>query len=274
MSRIDNLSQPNFRDILRRIHALENAAPMNNAAVGRSGFEVYDGGTINVSSGNIIGAGIFSWQGSFSQSGSTTLSGATTIAGPTGITGKLTVQGATDVTGPFNVTGVTKLNGPTTVGADLEIVAGGLFKAGQSVINPDGSAKFGLFDIAANGNLSSKGTLEIDGVTTLKNDLNVVTGGKIKAGSLEIEPANGGQINFDGGSIAAGALGMLINNVTKLSLAAPSVILQSTSGVSLSAGAVSFNVTGGGFRFTGAPTTTSGTPNVHMSADGVIFRKI
>ena len=54
MSRIDNLNRGEFADILRRLRTLETASPMNNGAVGRSGFEVYDGGTINISDGHLI----------------------------------------------------------------------------------------------------------------------------------------------------------------------------------------------------------------------------
>lgn len=205
MSAINNLSQPQVSEIFRRIKALENAAPMNNGAVGRSGFEVYDNGTINVSSGNIIGAGVFSWQGSFSQSGTSIISGSTTISGPTGITGQLTIQGTTSVSGSFTVTGPTKLNGVTDVGGAFTVTGdtklngktdvGGAFTVTGLTKLQGNTTVSGTLD--ATGAMSTKSTLSVEGVTTLKNDLNVTTGGKIKAGQMTIDPtANGGSIVF------------------------------------------------------------------------------
>lgn len=212
MAMINNLSQPQLGEIFRRLHALENAAPMNNGAVGRSGFEVYDQGTINVSNGNIIGAGTFSWQGSFSQSGTSILSGSTTIAGPTGITGTLTIQGSTSVTGPFTVTGVTKLNGVTDVGGAFTVtgdtklngktdVGGAFTVTGLTKLNGNTTVG-GTIDVT--GAMATKGTLSVEGVTTLKADLNV-TSGKINAGGMVIDPvANGGSLRFPSGHVLYG----------------------------------------------------------------------
>ena len=234
MTNINNLNTPNVPKLERRVSKVESGAPMNNAGVGRSGFEVYDGGTINVSNGSIIvngaltGGGIFDW------------------------TGSLAASGVNDFTGTNNLSGENHLLGPTDVAGDLDLIAGGLFRAGESEIrpdgsakfgtlniesdgtltsgdfelNPDGSAKFGLFDIAANGDLTSKGTLDIDGVTTLKKDLNVTTG-KIKVGALTIEPIAGGQLNFTDGAISrSGTFGMLANDAIAVELAAPVVKLS------------------------------------------------
>lgn len=189
MANINNLNTPSIPKLEQRVRAVESGAPMNNAGVGRSGFEVYNQGTINVSNGNIIGAGTFSWQGSFSQSGTSVLSGSTTIAGPTGITGQLTIQGATSVTGPFTVTGVTKLDGKTDVGGAFTVT--GLTKLdGNTTVS-------GTLDVT--GAMATKGTLSVEGITTLKNDLRVVSGGKITVGQMTINPtANGGSIQFPG----------------------------------------------------------------------------
>lgn len=199
MANINNLNTPNIPKLEQRVRAVESGAPMNNAAVGRSGFEVYDNGTINVSSGNIIGAGTFSWQGSFSQAGNTTFSGSTTLAGPTGVTGSLTVQGATSVTGPFTVTGVTQLNGKTDVGGAFTVT--GLTKLqGNTTVS-------GTFDVT--GAMATKGTLSVEGVTTLKSDLNVTTG-KVKVGTMTLDPASAsGAINFANGAQVASASNVL-----------------------------------------------------------------
>lgn len=240
MSAINNLSQPQLGEIFRRLKALENAAPMNNGAVGRSGFEVYDGGNINISNGSITingsltGGGAFGWTGSFNQSGTTTLSGSTTIAGPTGITGALTVQGATSVTGPLTVTGVTKLNGTTDVGGAFTVTGdtklngktdvGGAFTVTGLTKLQGNTTVSGTLDVT--GAMATKSTLSVEGVTTLKNDLNVITGGKIKVGALTIEPIAGGQLNFTGGAISRSAsFGMLANDAIAVELAAPVVKL-------------------------------------------------
>ncbi|MGP5391283.1 hypothetical protein [Glutamicibacter arilaitensis] len=114
--------------------------------------------------------GILDVAGTFNVSGTSTFSGALTIAGPTGITGDLTIQGVTDITGQLNVTGPTSLDGVTTIGgdttitglldvegrttisADLELLTGGKFIAGQTTIEPSGKASFGDFVIDPDSN--------------------------------------------------------------------------------------------------------------------------
>ena len=54
MGKFDNLNDSQLPDLSARVRNLETASPMNNAAIGRGGIEVYDQGTINVSDGNLI----------------------------------------------------------------------------------------------------------------------------------------------------------------------------------------------------------------------------
>lgn len=75
MGRVNNQNSGNLADLERRIRALEMASPMNNGAVGRSGFEVYDGGTIRVSNGNLAVDGTATISGTLKADGSVTLSG-------------------------------------------------------------------------------------------------------------------------------------------------------------------------------------------------------
>lgn len=279
MALINNLSQPQLGEIFRRLHALENAAPMNNGAVGRSGFEVYDNGTINVSSGNIIGAGTFSWQGSFSQSGTSVLSGSTTIAGPTGITGQLTIQGATSVTGPFTVTGVTKLDGKTDVGGAFTVtgdtklngktdVGGAFTVTGVTKLGGDTTVS-GKLDVT--GAMATKGALSVEGVTTLKNDLNVTSGGKITAGAVSLDPSYlSGAVKFTNGT----SLASTPNGIQVVSSGGLGALVASNSQASIGfIGGGEVIATSAGVRMNGLPTTTQAA-NLHVDSAGRIFIKV
>ena len=143
-----------------------NQTPLSSTAVER-------GSTRWLSGSNVQIDGILAVAGTFNVSGVTTISGALTIAGPTGITGNLTIQGVTDITGQLNVSGPTALDGVTTINGDttvtgnfdvtgpatisgtlditgdttvdgnFEILGNGLFKSGETTIDPSGKATFG-----------------------------------------------------------------------------------------------------------------------------------
>lgn len=110
----------------------------------------------------------------------------------------MTIGGSLDVTGPTNLEGLLTINGDTIITGILDFT-GPISPDGKVTINGDTSVT-GKLDVT--GSTAINGTLGIECVTTPKNDLNVTTGGNIKAGNLEIEPANGGQINFTGGSLS------------------------------------------------------------------------
>jgi cytoskeletal protein CcmA (bactofilin family) len=187
MGKFDNLNDSQLPDILRRIRTLETASPMNNAAIGRGGIEVYDGGTINVSSGHLIVNGTATISGVLNADGTVTLSGKVDITGP------LTVAGATGITGPLTVTGTTKLNGPTTIGGNTAVTG----------------------TLTTSGAMKTAGTLSVDGATTLNNTLTVASGKKVVVGGLTLEnqSSTSGQVQFPGGGISAStALGMLITS--------------------------------------------------------------
>lgn len=230
MSRQRNVNDGNVADILRRIRRLEKSSNMNHSAIGREGLEVYDGGWIRILNGGLQ------------------VIGTATISGVLDVTGTFNASGDNNMTGTNNLSGTNHLTGPTDVAGDFDIIAGGIFRAGESWILPDGSADFGDLHIAPDGALSAGefhlfpdgsadfGTLgiEADGTLNVRNDVNVLDGGKIKAGNLEIEPANGGQINFTGGSLSSGQFGALLNNTTALELQSPTVRVNS-SDVSITA---------------------------------------
>lgn len=204
MSRIDNLNSGELKDILRRLRILETATPMNNAAIGRSGLTVYDGGMITIENGGLRVTGTAEIIGELIASGSIIFNG------PVRITGDLDIEGLTQIMGDLILAaggkftaGTIELNpdGSAKFGT-LTIDPDGTLTSGEATINPDGSATFGQFDIAKNGDLDSKGTLDIKGKSTLQDDLEVKNGGKIKVGSnMTLTPAKGGgSIEFANGA--------------------------------------------------------------------------
>lgn len=220
MSRIDNLSQGNLKRIISRIERLELAAPLSNSSIGRGRMRFYDGSVLLIENGALQVTGTATISGVLSVSGQTNLTGQTSITGPLMVTGTTTISGNTSITGELVVTGPTTLDGVTEIGGDTTIT-GKLDITGNTKVT-------GQLEVT--GAMSTKGTLSVEGVTTLKNDLNVTSGGKIKAGNLEIEPANGGQINFQGGAIAvSGTFGLGINHNVEVSLTAPAVRIPLSS---------------------------------------------
>lgn len=135
-----------------------------NSAVGRDGLEVYDGGWIRI------------------------LNGGLEVIGSAIVSGVLNVTGTTNLSGENNLSGTNHLTGPTDVAGDFEIIAGGQFKAGESVILPDGSADFGEFHIAPDGTLTA-GQFELrpDGSADFA-DLKIDATGKMTSGRFELNP--------------------------------------------------------------------------------------
>lgn len=223
------------------------------------------------------------------------VAGTQRVTGLLDVTGTLNSSGVTNLSGVNNLSGENHLTGPTDVAGDFEIIAGGQFKAGDSMINPDGSAQFGALGIAPDGTLTAGlfelrpdgsadfGTFGIDSDGTLhvRNDLNVESGGRIFAGDLMIEPAVGGQINFAGGSIAVGQFGMLMNHNVGVSLQGPEIDLTATktrvnghlevSGATTLAGRLAANEQVYIPNISNA-SSSSFTPNVYIDPNGKLWR--
>lgn len=127
------------------------------------------------------------------------------------------------------MTGPTTLGGDTEISADLELVAGGKFKAGSVEINPDGSAEFG------------QTTIDTDGV--------------VKTGQMELRPDAGGQLAFSRGALTSDGSGGILNHLDRLTLSAPMVDVA------------------GSFYLPSAPVAPAGsTPNVYIDSNGRICR--
>ena len=226
MSKQRNVNDGNIPDILRRLYRLERQAMLAHSAIGREGLEVYDGGWIRILNGGLQIIGTATISGTLDVTGTTNLKGQTSVTGPMEISGTTNITGNTNIMGELNVTGPTTLDGITEIGGDTTIT--------------------GLLDVT--GPMSTKGTLSVEGVTTLSNDLIVDSGGKIKAGNLEIEPASGGQINFTGGSLFSGLGGLTLSHLDAVRLSAPLTVISTQSKPASQLTAIGVDASGGIYR--------------------------
>ncbi|WP_404291539.1 hypothetical protein [Glutamicibacter arilaitensis] len=111
-------------------------------------------GTLNAS-GQINLSGSTSVTGPMEISGTTTITGSTNILGELNVTGPTTLDGILDIGGDTTITGLLAVDGPTTISGtldiqgrttvknDLELLTGGVLKAGVTKIEPNGKATFG-----------------------------------------------------------------------------------------------------------------------------------
>lgn len=269
MGQINNLAQGDFDDVLRRLRALEFATNQNNMAIGRGGLSVYDGGMITIENGGLRVTGTAEIIGRLIASGSIEFNGPVTITGPLDITGLTQIMGDLILAagGKFTA-GTIELNpdGSAKFGT-LTIDPDGTLTSGEATINPDGSATFGQFDIAENGDLTSKGTLDIEGKSTLKNDLEVKDGGKVKVGKMTLDPArfNGGLVFDNGAYLAATSNGAQMVDGKGAVTVSPN---QADMGV-IGGGAVIAHASG--VSMTGIPTTTQKS-NIYIDSNGKLWR--
>lgn len=236
-------------------------------------------GTATVS-GTLRVTGLLDVTGTFNGSGTNNLDGTNNLSGDNNLTGPTEISGSLDVTGPTTIDGVLTINGDTSITGLLD-VTGDTTLAG--LVDITGNTTI-TGDLDVDGPTTITGTLGIEGVTTLKNDLNVTSGGKIKAGNLEIEPANGGQINFLNGAIASSALaGLGINHNTQIQLLAPTIDLRATSTIIQGNLSILGAITGalnasGVATFSNAQVwltalpSTGNPPNLHITSGGRIYR--
>lgn len=218
MARLNDLTSNKVQERKRQVRTYGTKTDLASSTIDRGNTHWTQGSRVSIDGlldidGTATVSGLLSVTGTLNGSGDINLSGSTEITGPLDITGATTIGGSLNVTGPTTLDGVLDIGGNTTITGTLGI-------QGDTSIT-------GKLDVT--GPTAIKGTLGIEGVTTLKNDLNVTSGGKIKAGNLEIEPANGGQINFTGGSLSAGQFGALLNNLTAVELQAPVVRMRATT---------------------------------------------
>lgn len=166
-----------------------NQTPLSSTAVERGETHWMDGSYVRIDglldvNGTATVGGTLSVTGTLNASGQINLSGSTGITGPLNVTGTTTIGGNTSITGELVVTGPTTLDGITDIGGDTSIT----------------------------------GTLSVEGVATLRNDLIVDSGGKIKAGNVEIDPASGGTIRTLNATISDDGATLQILSPTGLQL--------------------------------------------------------
>lgn len=218
MARLNDLTSNKVQERKRQVRTYGTKTDLASSTIDRGNTHWTQGSRVSIDGlldidGTATVSGVLSVTGTLNGSGDINLSGNTEITGPLDVTGATTIGGSLEVTGPTTLDGVLDIGGDTTITGTLAV-------DGPTTIS-------GKLDVT--GAMSTTGTLSVEGVTTLKNDLNITAGGKIKAGNLEIEPAEGGQINFTGGSLSAGQFGALLNNTTAVELQAPTIKLNTSN---------------------------------------------
>ena len=268
-----NARSPKAKERQRQVQTYGTQTPLSSTAVERGSTRWLNGSTVVIEglldvTGRALVSGLLDVTGTFNGSGTNNLDGTNNLSGDNNLTGPTEISGSLDVTGPTTIDGVLTINGDTSITGLLE-VTGNTTLAG--LVDITGNTTI-TGDLDVDGPTTITGTLGIEGVTTLKNDLNVTTGGKIKAGNLEIEPANGGQINFLNGSLSSTSFGALLNNSIKVELLGPRIDLTSAktwvNGQLEASDTARFNA---GVWMGGLPTTSQ-PANLHITSQGQMFR--
>lgn len=268
MSQIDNLNKGEIADLIRRVRALENRTTLNNAAIGRSGMEVYDGGSINISNGTFYLNGYGSVTGTLAVSGTLPVTGGLIVSGTERITGSWFLDGVGEVAGTMTVKGGLIVEGTQRVSGTLEIT-GDLNVTGPTKL--DGKTDIGgnttvTGDLDVQGPLDVTGTMDIKGKSTLQNDLDVRNGGKVKAGNMTMDPSVGsGALTFVNGS-------QVFTNGDSIQMLRGNGVVQVTGDrAAIQWGGNSFTVDGGGRRVSNLPITEE-KPNLYVNSSGYLFR--
>lgn len=225
MAKIDDVTRGEFDALLREVRQLRYATPLNGASIGSGGLRVYGGGVITIENGGLR------------------------VTGTAEIIGALVASGTITFTGPVNITGELIVTGPTHLNGEMEI-------AGDTSVVGD-------FDVS--GPMTTTGTLSVEGVTTLQNDLNIVGGGKIKAGNVNITPSasNGGIEFVSGGGIGGNAGAVVVKGTSNAGLIADTQ-------TSIFAGASSLDVKTDGVYVT--LPLTSQPANLYADSNGKLYK--
>jgi cytoskeletal protein CcmA (bactofilin family) len=277
MSVIDNLSRGELADLKARIRALENRTTLNNAAIGRSGMEVYDGGSINISNGTFYLNGYGSVAGTLAVSGTLPVTGGLIVSGTERITGSWFLDGVGEVAGTMTVKGGLIVEGEQRVSGTLEIT-GELNVTGPTKL--DGKTDIGgnttvTGDLDVEGPLDVSGAMDIKGKSTLQNDLDVRNGGKVKVGNMTLDPdvgsgamkfANGGQVFSDGGSI------QVFKGTSVVQVGDGKASLMGDGGNYVTADSTGVRVSGGLRAMNPPAAPADAKANVYMDSSGKFHR--
>lgn len=164
MAKLNNLNSNKVQERKRQVRTYGTKTDLASTTTERGNTHWTDGSNVNIDgflgvAGTMTVSGVLSVTGTFNASGDINLSGSTSVTGPLDITGATTIGGSLDVTGPTTLDGILDIGGDTTISGtldiqgrttiknDLELLTGGIFKAGVTKIEPTGKATFGSFII-------------------------------------------------------------------------------------------------------------------------------
>lgn len=108
--------------------------------------------------------------------GTLSVEGHLVVGGDMDFTGPMVVKGTAKFTGPLSIDGPTKIKGDTDITGD--VTTSGKFSNSGTFENKGPSNFIGPMKIV--------GTAEITGKTSLKNDLEIATGGRLVAGAVTL----------------------------------------------------------------------------------------
>lgn len=242
MARKVNLNDGDFKRFKRNQASLGTQTPLSSTAVERGSTRWLDGSVVFIE-------GLLDVTGTLNASGQINLSGSTGITGPLNVTGTTTLDGDTEIGGLLDITG------KTTIRNDLELLSGGLFKAGVTKIEPTGKAEFGSFiiDPASNKLIQAPGGwMFSDGVDHL--GLSSSETSSVQLASTYAE------LNYDGASVVRAEAGLIKLNAPRTIVNGELVV---TSEVILQSAIL---------RFTGLLPETANKPNLHISSNGRLYK--
>ena len=292
MAKVRSLTDSTVNQNKRQVRTYGTKTDLSSTTVERGNTHWAEGSNVNIDgflgvagtatvSGTLRVTGLLDVTGTFNGSGTNNLDGTNNLSGDNNLTGPTEISGSLDVTGPTTIDGVLTINGDTSITGLLEVT----------------------------GNTTISGTLDIDGVTTLNNDLNVTNSGEINVGTnMTLTPSSdGGSIVFQDGSqvtsvggtvqakssgsgrvtaglnsaaISTGNALISVDDLGDWSLSGANVTFQTIGGTADLNGNldVSGNITHPGIEVIGdkvkivKPYTGSAQPNVHMDANGYLYR--
>lgn len=271
MAKKIDLRSPKVREQKRQVATYGTQTPLSSTAVERGSTRWLDGSNVSIEgllsvSGTATVGGTLSVTGTLNASGAINLSGSTGITGPLNVTGTTTIGGNTNITGELNVTGPTTLDGDTDIGGllditgkttirnDLELLAGGLFKAGQTKIEPTGKATFGnvIIDPASIYLIKTPGGW-VSG--TGGDDITLASSA---SSSVSLNSARA-ELDYKGVKVTAraGAIDLnapVVNVQTKLVVGTSTELQESR------------------LRVGNLPNTSVAVPNVHVDSNGIFYR--
>lgn len=289
MARVVDLTGENLTRQRRKERNYGTKTDLSSTTVERGNTHWAEGSNVNIDgflgvAGTQRVTGLLDVTGTLNASGSINLSGSTGITGPLNVTGTTTIGGNTSITGELVVTGPTTLDGildiggdttitglldvegnstisgtlditgRTTIAADLELLTGGKFIAGQTQIEPTGKATFGSFVIdpssnklieAPGGWLFTSGPDSLGLASSLTSSMN-----------LNSEYA---ELNYPGSIVRAASgkidlLSPVVNVQTKLVVGTSTELQQNR------------------LRVGSLPNTSIATANVHVDSNGIFYR--